>query len=155
MSRWSHGDWVLAAVAVDESGDIIPLSKVNKRTGFNVKGYYSDKYLTEYYRMDDLTGEVYSKYEGFFTVLADLRIEDTRGGVNILHKECEGYTCCGEDCYMLLIVNLGDDAESTTVELQKVDLVEIEEAVGREKLNDWMSKHYGESAKVIINGPTF
>ena len=157
MSRWSYADWVLCAVAIDEWGDIIPLSEVKARTGFNIKGYYSEKYLirTEYYEMNDFTGEVYSKYEGFFTVNADLKIEDTRGGVNVIHKECEGYTCCGDDCYMLLIVSLGDDAESTTVEFQTVDLVELEEAVGREKLNNWMHEHHGENAKVIIDGPTF
>ena len=157
MSRWSYGDWVLCAVAIDESGDVIPLSEVNRRGGLNINGYYSEEYWlrTEYYKMSDFTGEVYSKYEGFFTVNANLKIEDNRGGVNIIHKECEGYTCCGEDCYMLLIVSLGDDAESTTVEFQKVDRIEMDEAVGREKLNKWMMEHHGEDMKVIIDGPTF
>ena len=157
MSRWSYGDWVLCAVAIDESGDVIPLSQVNKCTKFKINGYYSEEYWTrtEYYEMSDFTGEVYSKYEGSFTVKADIKVEDGCGGVNIVSKECDGYTCCGEDCYMLLIVSLGDDAESTTVEFQKVDRIEMDEAVGRQNLNNWMSDHNGENMKVIIDGPTF
>lgn len=157
MSRWSHGDWVLAAIAIDKNGNTVPFSRIERSTGFTINGYYSEGYLirNEYYKMDDFTGEVYSRYEGHFTVNADLQIKDSCGGVNVLHKECDGYTCCGADCYMLLIIVLGDDAKSTTVEFQEVDLVEIEEAVGRNKLNNWMQKHHGKSAKVIINGPTF
>ena len=157
MSRWSYADWVLGAIVIDENGDIFPLSKVKERTGFNIIGYYSEQYLIrkEYYKMEDFTGEVGCKYEGFFTVIADLKIEDNCGGVNIVKKECEGYTCCGEDCYMVLIVSLGEDAGSTTVEFQKVDRAELEEAVGRNTLSKWMQDHYGESAKVIIDGPTF
>lgn len=157
MSRWSYADWVLCAVVIDEDGDILPLSEVKKRTGFNINGYYSEQYLirTEYYKMEDFTGEVGCKYEGFFNVYADLKIEDTCGGVNIVKKECEGYTCCGEDCYMLLVVSLGDDAESTTVDFQKVDRAEVEEAVGRNNLVAWMQENYGKSAKKIIDGPTF
>ena len=158
MSRWSYGDWAMAAVAIDEFGDICPLSEVANRTGFGVKGYYEQKYFwgdPSYYRMDNLTGEVYSKYEGSFTIEAHVQVTDKNGGVNTLFAECDGYTCCGEDCFMLLVVGLGNNAASTTLEFQVVDRVELEEAVGSQRFSEWYSANYGKSTLVNLDGPTF
>ncbi len=158
MSRWSYGDWAMAAVAIDDIGTICPLSEVSKRTGFRVKGYYEQKCLwgdPDYYRMDDLTGEVYSKYEGSFTVEAHVQVTDQNGRVNTLFAECDGYTCCGEDCFMLLLVSLGSDAASTALEFQVVDRVELEEAVGKQRLSSWMDEYYGKSALVKLSAPAF
>ena len=157
MSYLADSTFVLCAIAIDTNGDIILLSEANDRTRFAINGYYSEKYLlgTHYYRMEDFTGEVNSKEEDSIAVNADIRIEDSQGGISIFHKECCGYTGMFEDCYMLLIVSLGDDAESTTVDFQNVDKIEVEEAVGKDRLLNWMRKHQGKNVKAYIDGPTF
>ena len=158
MSRWSSGTWVMAAVAIDESGNIFPLSEVERRTGFSLKGYYSESFLIRgsvYYRMDDIVGEIDSKYEGSFTIESHLQIKDKNNSVRTLYADCDGYTCCGEDCYMLLILTLGNSAKSTSLDFQEVDMLELEEAVGKELLEEWMTEHSGESTLTELESPTF
>lgn len=157
MSRWSYADWVLAAVVLDDYGNIYPLSEISKHTSLKVNGYYAEQFWvgSRCYRMDDITGCVYSKYEGSFTIEAHLKITDANGRESILNAECDGYTCCGTDCYMLLIVNPGKDAASTTIEFQEVDEIELKEAVGAKKLENWMHENHGKSTVVEIDGPTF
>ena len=156
--RWSYGTWVMAAVAMDEFGDVCPLSELNNRTNLRVAGYYQEPRFygdPYYYKMADLTGENYSKYEGFFDIEAHVQIKDTCGGTKTMEAACEGYTCCGENCYMLLILNLGKDAASTTMEFQKVDLTELQEAVGKQNWDRWEAATRCSSDLVKLNGPTF
>lgn len=157
MSRWSQGDWALAAVAMNENGDIFPLSELQSRCGLKVKGYYEESFLLgpRYYRLDDITGAMGAKYEGSFTIGAHLQITDAAGRVNTLFAECDGYTCCGTDCFMLLIVNAAKNAASVTLDFQEVDEVEIKEAVGRARFENWANEHHGESSLVILEKPTF
>ena len=158
MSRWSYGTWILGAVAIDESGNIFPLSELERRTGFSLKGYYSESFLIRgsvYYKMDDIISEIDSKYEGSFTIESHLQIKDKNNGVKSLYAECDGYTCCGEDCYMLLILTLGNSAASTTLDFQEVDMLELEEAVGKDRLAKWMNENSGESTLTELSSPTF
>ena len=141
MSRWSHGDWAMAAVVIEDNGNIYPLSQLAARRGLQVNGFYEERgwLASQYYQLDDLAGQIYSRYEGSFDIHAHLRITDRNGNTNYLHAVCEGYTCCGTDCYMLLIINPGNDAATTTLEFQEVDEAELKEAVGARRFNDWAS----------------
>ena len=153
MSRWSYGDWAMAAVVIEDNGNIYPLSQLASRRGLQVNGYYEERgwMASQYYRLDDLAGQIYSRYEGSFTIHAHLRVTDRNGNTKNLHAECDGYTCCGEDCYMLLIVNPGRDAASTTLEFQAVDKSELKEAVGASRFSAWAEK----STLVRMDNPPF
>ncbi|MBQ8689427.1 MAG: hypothetical protein IJ515_03590 [Clostridia bacterium] len=156
MSRWQYGDWAMAAVVIDDYGDVYPLSKLGERSAIKFTGYYEERgwLASQYYRMDDLAGRMGTRYEGSFDIYAHLRFTDANGGVKTVEELCEGYTCCGTDCYMLLIVTPGKDAASTTVEFQEVDESELKEAVGEARFNEWLNS---ESSKETVNldGPLF
>ena len=157
MSRWQYGDWALAAVVMEDNGNIFPLSELESRYGLRVKGYYEESFLLgpTYYRMDDITGAMGAKYEGSFTIGAHLQITDASGRVNTLYAECDGYTCCGTDCFMLLIINASKNAASVTLDFQEVDELEIKEAVGRKRFENWVNENHGESTLVILENPPF
>ena len=156
MSRWCNGNWAMAAVAIDDSGDIYPLSEISLRCGLKVEGFYEEKgwYQSTYYALDDVTGSWDNRYEGSFDIIAHLRITD-RSGVTVTREvSCEGYTCCGEDCYMLLSVTTGTGAEDAEVAFDAVDEVEIIEAIGKARFDAW---RYGDDSDDPreIDGPLF
>ena len=150
MSRWSNGTWVMAAVVLEDDGTIYPLSKLSSAHPLKALGYYERPTLFTpiYYRMNDMDGCVECMYEGSFTIKAFVRITDKNGNTNILRGECDGYTCCGEDCYMLMIITPGKDAASTTAEFQVVDEVEFLEAVGRNNYNNWSTPYTEQLDKI-------
>lgn len=155
MSRWSYGNWAMAAVVMEDNGSVYPLSKLSSHRALKAKGYYSESFLLgpRFYRMDDLTGSMGSKGEGSFTIQAHLQITDASGGTKTLQAECEGYTCCGTDCYMLLIVTPGKDAATTTVEFQEVDEVELREAVGGAHFDAWRQSKQSSNPVILDEAP--
>ena len=157
MSRWSYGDWAMAAVVIDDYGDVYPLSELTARTGLTLSGYYEEKgwLSSRYYELEDLTGSMGSRYEGHFEIIAHLRITDKNGVTKEFAESCEGYTCCGDDCFMLLIVTPAADASAVNVEFQTVDELEIKEAVGTDKFNTWATETNGESALINLDAPLF
>lgn len=155
MSRWQYGNWAMAAVVMEDSGDIYPFSALAGRHPLQVKGYYSESFLLgpRYYRMDDLTGLMNAKGEGHFTIEAHVQVTDGEGKVNTLTASCDGYTACREDCYMLLILTPGKDAASTTLEFQNVDEVEIKEAVGVSRFKEWENSEESENLVYLDAAP--
>lgn len=151
MSRWSNGNWAMAAVVIDEDGEVCPLSKIGTRYGLKTEGYYEERgwFASRYYVMDDLTGSMGNRYEGHMDIYAHLRITDKSGAMQQHEVLCEGYTCCGVDCYMLLIITPGSDAASTKVEFQKVEQVELIEAVGEKCFNEWWKSPESKNPKQL------
>lgn len=156
MSRWCYGNWAMAAVVIDEDGEVCPLSEIAARYGLKAEGYYEEKGLlgSTYYALDDLTGAMDNRDEGFVNVYAHLRVTDRGGATRVHELSCEGYCGCDDDCYMLLIVTPGSDAESTEVEFQTVDKVELTEAVGEDRFNDWWNSSECESPREL-DSPLF
>ena len=151
MSRWSYGNWAMAAVVIDEDGEICPLSELYTRYGLRVEGYYEERCwaVSSYYALDDLTGAMDNRDEGSMDIYAHLRITDSAGVTREHELLCEGYTCCGEDCYMLLIVTPGADADTTTVDFQTVERVELIEAVGEKCFNQWWNSPESEGPRCL------
>ena len=156
MSRWQYGEWAMAAVVIEEDGDIYPLSELSSRHSLKINGFYEERgwFASQFYKLDDLAGSMGTRYEGSFDIHAHIQVTDGAGKMNTLHALCEGYTCCGRDCFMLLIITPGKDAASTTIDFQAVDESEIKEAVGEATFNDWVSK-YGASGLTYLDGPLF
>ena len=155
MSRWSNGYWAMAALVADDDGDVYPLSKLAERCGLKVEGFYEERgwFASRYYAMDDLTGSMGHRYEGSFDIYAHLRITDRSGRTKDHEVLCQGYTCCGRDCYMLLMLNPAANAEDTTVEFQKVEKVEIIEAVGEKAFNDWWRSPDSDNPRLLDEAP--
>lgn len=157
MSRWSYGTWVMVAVAMDDLGNILPLSKIDGKNGFKAELYYEQPSfygVSTYYKGNDFAGKVDSKYEGSFDIKAHVKLTDKSGNTKSFEKLCEGYTCCGVDCYMLLIVTLGSGVSTSDIEFQEVDIAELEEAVGKEVLKGWMYSK-SDDKLIEIDGPSF
>ncbi len=158
MSRWSNGTWVIGAVVVDDSGDVYPISQFSERTGFKLEGYYAEKYWmhSEYSQLEDLVGEIECKYEGSITEGVHIRITDKNGGVKVLEAECDGYTFCGEDCFMLVVLTPGHDAESCEIDFQCVDEVELKEAFGATEYKNWFyGENFGKNTFKKLDNPLF
>ena len=153
MSRWSYGTWIVAAVVIEEDGDIYPISELYSRRGLIVQGCYEQVYWSssERFKLQDIAGEVECRYEGDITIRAHLCITDKNGKVNFLDAECDGYTCCGEDSYMLLILTPSNDAGSCTLEFQEVDEVELKEALGKPVYDEWLYENRGKDTFVAID----
>ena len=153
MSRWQYGDWAMAAIVIEEDGDIYPLSELSEHHDLSFEGYYEEPFLlcSSYYRMNDLAGTMGARYEGRVNIVAHLNITDGNGNCKSFKETCEGYTCCGEDCYMLLIVTPGDSADSTTVEFQVVEKAEFTEAVGIECFRKWVNEYDGEDGLDVLD----
>ena len=156
MSRWSTGTWVVGAVVVDDCGDVYPISQLSAKTGLKLEGYYEHVYWIQpdYSKLEDLAGEIECKYEGSIEIRAHLRITDKNGGVKTLSAACEGFTFCGRDCYMLLVLTPGSNAASCEIDFQNCDEVELKEAFGATEYNDWVhGGNYGKKTFKQLSGP--